>query len=93
MAPKGRSKHKKRVENRQRYTADMKKLAVQLAEGEYKGRTDELREHLRRKWKLAKELPKQTLNDWCQPKAKQAIQQTAGKGDGRNKAVRFAKYP
>ena len=89
MAPKPR----KGGEPRQRYTADMKKEAIRLAEGDYKGRIDELRDHLRRKWSLAKPLPKQTLSDWFQPKAKQTIQETAKKGDGRTKAVRFAKYP
>ena len=89
MAPKPR----RGGEPRQRYTAEMKKLAIKLYEGDYKGRTEELREHLRRRWKLPKPLPKQTLNDWLQPKAKQTIHETAKKGDGGNKAVRFAKYP
>ena len=86
-------KPRKGGEPRQRYTADMKEEAIKLFEGDYKGRTDELRYHLRRTWKLAKPLPKQTFNDWCQPKAKQTIQDTAKRGDGGNKAIRFAKYP
>ena len=78
--------------SRQRYTAEMKREAVTLAEGEYKGREAELREHLMSKWNLSTPLPKQTLCDWCQPKARETIVETAAKGDAGRKSIRFGRY-
>ena len=71
----------------------MKKQVIKLYEGDYEGRTRELRKHLRRKWKLPKPLLKETLKDWLQPDTKQTIQETGKKGVSGNKVVRFSKYP
>jgi hypothetical protein len=53
---------------RQRYSESQKLEALQLLETDFKGKPGKLREYLRKKWRLTKSLPKQTLHDWTREK-------------------------